>query len=156
MNRRTFLARAALATAGALLHDLAIAQSLDPWSEGFARALAANPYLGGYKGIAANALFDADVAFEGTLPAGLEGTLYRNGPALHELGGLRYHRWFDGDGMVQAFRIGGGRLVHRGRLVLTEKLAAEIGAGRRRRDAFGTAIAESEPAGVADALNAAN
>jgi carotenoid cleavage dioxygenase len=156
MNRRTFLATAALSTAGALLHDLAIAQSLDPWSEGFARALAANPHLGGYQGIAPDALFDAEVAFEGTLPAGLEGTLYRNGPALHELGGLRYHHWFDGDGMVQAFRIGGGRLVHRGRLVLTEKLAAEIRSGRRRRDAFGTTIAESEPALAPDALNVAN
>jgi carotenoid cleavage dioxygenase len=156
MNRRTFLATAALSTAGALLHDLAIAQSLDPWSGGFARALAANPYLGGYKGIAPDELFDAEVAFEGALPAGLEGTLYRNGPALHELGGLRYHHWFDGDGMVQAFRIGGGRLVHRGRLVLTDKLAAEIRSGRRRRDAFGTAIAESDPVVEPDALNVAN
>jgi all-trans-8'-apo-beta-carotenal 15,15'-oxygenase len=156
MNRRTFLATAALSTAGALMHDLAIAQSLDPWSEGFARALAANPYLRGYKGIGPDALFDAEVTFEGTLPAGLEGTLYRNGPALHELGGLRYHHWFDGDGMVQAFRIGGGRLVHRGRLVLTDKLAAEIRSGRRRRDAFGTAIAESDTAAGPDALNVAN
>jgi all-trans-8'-apo-beta-carotenal 15,15'-oxygenase len=156
MNRRTFLAGAALSATGSLLHDFASAQRIDPWSEGFARALAANPYLTGYQGVGPDTLFDSEVAFEGTLPDGLQGTFYRNGPALHEMSGLRYHHWFDGDGMVQSFSIGGGRLVHKGRLVLTEKLQAEIKAGKRVRGAFGTTIPGADPITSPDALNVAN
>jgi all-trans-8'-apo-beta-carotenal 15,15'-oxygenase len=156
MNRRKFLAGATVSAAGALLHDFAIAQSLDPWSEGFSRALKANPDLRGYQGVRPDTAFDCEVAFKGTLPEGLKGTFYRNGPALHEMSGLRYHHWFDGDGMVQAFRIGGGRLVHRGRLVLTEKLRAEIEAGRRIRHAFGTSIPGAEAVTAPDTLNVAN
>ena len=37
---------------------------------------------------------------EGRLPAGLRGTLYRNGPARLERGGLHVGHWFDGDGAV--------------------------------------------------------
>ncbi|PZV03145.1 MAG: hypothetical protein DCF32_14350 [Leptolyngbya sp.] len=37
---------------------------------------------------------------EGQLPAGLRGTLYRNGPARLERGGTRVGHWFDGDGAV--------------------------------------------------------
>lgn len=144
MDRRHFLRLTALAASGSLLHDHAIAQSADPLSDGFAAALRSNPYLVGYKSVTPDTILDVDVAFEGKLPAGLDGTVYCIGPALHELGGLRYHHWFDGDGMVQAFRIGGGRLRHKDRLVLTDKLKAEIASGRRRRDAFGTAIAGAD------------
>jgi all-trans-8'-apo-beta-carotenal 15,15'-oxygenase len=156
MNRRKFLTGAVLSAAGAMLHDFAIAQSVDPWSEGFSRALAANPDLGGYKGVRPDTVFDSEVTFEGALPERLNGTFYRNGPALHEMSGLRYHHWFDGDGMVQAFRIGGGRLVHRGRLVLTEKLRGEIEAGKRIRHAFGTSIPGAEAVTSPQTLNVAN
>lgn len=36
----------------------------------------------------------------GSLPAGLQGTLYRNGPARLERGGKLVGHWFDGDGAV--------------------------------------------------------
>jgi carotenoid cleavage dioxygenase-like enzyme len=40
----------------------------------------------------------------GTIPAGLRGTLYRNGAARLERGGLRCGHWFDGDGAIAAIR----------------------------------------------------
>jgi carotenoid cleavage dioxygenase-like enzyme len=38
----------------------------------------------------------------GQIPAGLRGTLYRNGPARLERGGVRMGHWFDGDGAILA------------------------------------------------------
>lgn len=38
----------------------------------------------------------------GEIPAGLRGTLYRNGPARLERGGMRMGHWFDGDGAILA------------------------------------------------------
>lgn len=36
----------------------------------------------------------------GTIPPGLRGTLYRNGPARLERGGIHVGHWFDGDGAI--------------------------------------------------------
>lgn len=132
------------------------AEAAHSWAEQFEQARLANPYLAGFKGVSANADLAAQVQFEGRIPSGLRGTLFRNGPALHELSGLRYRHWFDGDGMVHALRLMDTGLHHTGRLVMTEKLAAEIKAGRRRRLTFGTAIADAEPPRGPDSLNAAN
>jgi carotenoid cleavage dioxygenase-like enzyme len=44
---------------------------------------------------------------EGTLPAGLRGALYRNGPARLERGGQRVGHWFDGDGAVLGVHFNG-------------------------------------------------
>lgn len=38
----------------------------------------------------------------GEIPQGLRGTLYRNGPARLERGGIRVGHWFDGDGAILA------------------------------------------------------
>ncbi len=38
----------------------------------------------------------------GQIPDGLRGTLYRNGPARLERGGIRMGHWFDGDGAILA------------------------------------------------------
>ena len=67
-------------------------------------------------------LATADIPVEGRLPAGLRGTLYRTGPARFQLGSTQYMHWFDGDGMVQAFRLAAGRASHGGQLLRTPKL----------------------------------
>ncbi len=61
-----------------------------------------------------------DLPVEGELPAGLEGTLYRNGPNP-QFARRGYYHWFTGDGMVHAFRFEGGRVRHRNRWVRTPK-----------------------------------
>lgn len=50
---------------------------------------------------------------------------FRVWPARYEHGGMRYHHWFDGDGMVQAFRFCDTGMSHLGRFVRTKKYAAE-------------------------------
>jgi carotenoid cleavage dioxygenase-like enzyme len=47
-------------------------------------------------------------SIQGNLPVGLRGTLYRNGPARLERGGLHVGHWFDGDGAVLRVHFAGG------------------------------------------------
>lgn len=51
----------------------------------------------------------------GKIPAGLRGTLYRNGPARFERGGMNAGHWFDGDGAILAvhFTDAGAAAVYR-------------------------------------------
>ena len=66
-----------------------------------------NPYLtGNFAPLHSEDDFDLEVV--GEIPAGLEGALYRTGPnPQFQPLDPNYH-WFTGDGMVHAFRIGGG------------------------------------------------
>ena len=48
---------------------------------------------------------------EGTLPAELRGTLYRNGPGQFGQFGTRYSHPFEGDGAITAIRIENGRAL---------------------------------------------
>jgi carotenoid cleavage dioxygenase-like enzyme len=98
----------------------------------------------------------ADIPLRGRLPEGLRGTLYRNGPARFKLGTTRYQHWFDGDGMVQAFHVGNGKVSHRGVLLRTPKLLQEEAAGRFLYPAFGTPLTGGLPVSDADAVNVAN
>ncbi len=51
----------------------------------------------------------------GKIPPGLRGTLYRNGPARLERGGVHMGHWFDGDGAILAvhFNDAGAKAVYR-------------------------------------------
>ena len=91
----------------------------------------AHPYLSGHH---APVRFEADapdLIVHGEVPADLEGVFYRNGPEpLYPPREGEYH-WFDGDGMVYAFHIAGGRVALRNRWVRTEKFELERAAGKR-------------------------
>ena len=69
-----------------------------------------------------------DLPIEGELPRELHGTLYRNGPNPQFAPRGRYH-WFDGDGMIHAFRLRDGRASYRNRWVRTARFAHERAAG---------------------------
>ena len=92
----------------------------------------------------------------GRIPAGLRGSLYRNGPARHELGGRRYRHWFDGDGMLQAFEFSDAGLRHHGRFVQTSKYREESRAGQRLYPGFGTRDASLRLPSSPDVMNTAN
>src|SRR5436190_16289641 len=62
---------------------------------------------------------------EGTLPVGLEGTFYRIGPNP-QFQPIAPYNPLQGDGMVHAFRIEGGRVGYRNRWVRTQQWAAEL------------------------------
>ena len=95
-------------------------------------------------------------AVRGRFPDAVAGTLYRNGPAGHDLGGERYHHWFDGDGMVHRLVIEGSEVRHQGRYVATAKRMAEVRAGRRLEEGFGTVFEDSEAPASPDSMNVAN
>ena len=153
MNRRQTLAAVAAASRGLAAPSFAKpARAAD-----FAAAVAHQPLLTPFKGVSdATGDLQADALIRGRWPAALQGRFYRNGPALFERDGERYHHWFDGDGMVQQFTLAEGRITHRGRLVRTAKLQAESQAGRFLRSALGTVIENGPPAGGPDSFNTAN
>lgn len=69
---------------------------------------------------------------DGEIPASLNGTLYRNGPARFERGGISVGHWFDGDGAILAVHFSGGNgsasAVYR--YVQTEGFKEEASAGK--------------------------
>lgn len=97
-----------------------------------------HPYLTGFYRPFGAEMDAHDLVVEGALPAGLAGTFYRNGPDPQHPPHPddRYHV-FDGDGMVYAIRIAGGRASMRNRYVRTRKFELERAAGRRLFGVFG-------------------
>lgn len=76
---------------------------------------------------------------EGTIPAELTGTLFRNGPGLLDIAGHPVHHPFDGDGMITAISISKGKAFFRNRFVRTEGYVKEQAAGKPLyRGVFGT------------------
>jgi all-trans-8'-apo-beta-carotenal 15,15'-oxygenase len=92
----------------------------------------------------------------GKAPAGLAGTLYRNGPAHFQHGDAYATHWFDGDGMVQRINIADGNAVHTGRFVDTPKRQRELAAGKFLAPGFGTVGDPSYPVGSANDVNPGN
>jgi len=158
MQRRHLLhAVPALAAAAAL--PAALPAAARPATvQVFAANVAGQPLLRPFQGVddAGGDLHCAALRLHGRWPAELRGRFYRNGPALYERAGQRYHHWFDGDGMVQQFTLDGGCVAHRGRLVRTAKLRAEQQAGRFVMPTLGTWIDGAPPASGPDAFNVAN
>lgn len=73
---------------------------------------------------------DFDLTVVGRLPAGLNGTLYRNGPnPQFDPRDGNYH-WFVGDGMLHAFTVADGKVSYRNRWVRTNKWRLENTAGQ--------------------------
>lgn len=152
--RRRWL-RSAAGAGVAAIAGTAAARPADTAS--FARALADEPMARPWRGVADGTRFAADAPrLLGRWPADLRGRFHRNGPAVFERAGQRYHHWFDGDGMVQQFVLDGGRVRHLGRLVETPKLRAERAAGRFLMPAFGTHVADGPPLAGPDGANTAN
>ena len=160
MNRRAILR--ALGVAGAAIAWPALGRAAEA-SEGaaFDASVARAPLLVPFKGISDGGTTGGDLrcaalVVTGRWPEGLRGRFYRNGPALFERAGQRYHHWFDGDGMVQQFTFSERGVSHVGRLVRTPKLAAEHDAGRFLFPTFGTPIASDAPIQGPDSINVAN
>lgn len=122
----------------------------------FEAAVANTPALDPWRSIDVERLAPTRARLEGRIPRGLRGTLYRNGPAGFERAGARYQHWFDGDGMVQAFRLDDRGVTHFGRKVRTEKWAREEQAGRFLFRGAGSRVPDPEPARANDTANPAN
>lgn len=110
----------------------------------------------------ATADVEADVApqamrlIHGRAPAGLEGALYRNGPAKFRRPGRSAAHWFDGDGMVRRFRISEGRAELAARFVDTPKRRQETRLDAMVMPGFGSVGDPRAEIGSNDDVNAAN
>lgn len=110
----------------------------------------------------ATADIEADVApaamrlIHGRAPAGLDGALYRNGPAKFRRPGRSAAHWFDGDGMVRRFRIADGRAELAARFVDTPKRRQETRLDAMVMPGFGTVGDPRAEIGGPDDVNAAN
>ncbi len=84
----------------------------------------ASPFLVGQYAPVQDELVTDDLPVTGTLPPSMDGSYLRNGanPAFAPLG--RYHI-FDGDGMIHALEIAGGRARYRNRFVQSKGLQVE-------------------------------
>ena len=66
----------------------------------------------------------------GKIPPGLQGSLYRNGPARLSVGNQRVGHWFDGDGAILAVHFRGESTKATYRYVETQGYKAEMEAGK--------------------------
>ncbi|MGE0622424.1 MAG: carotenoid oxygenase family protein [Pseudomonadales bacterium] len=158
MLRRQFVHRAALSmlsgAASYIIPRLGRAAT-GSWQEAFAASLEKHPWLLAFRSAGSNS-FGAVAETTGRIPEGLAGTLYRNGPARHEIGSFRYHHWFDGDGMIQAWRIRPEGVSHQARMIATRKYLAEQDAGRALYPGFATVPPDPRPVTSPDLVNTAN
>lgn len=160
-TRRNFIKNTGAVSLASVMPNTVLNSALladNSWKADFDNALKTNPFLYPLQGIndPNTRLQQAELRLEGTLPSALRGTLYRNGPARHEIGEMRYHHFFDGDGMVHAFHFHGDKVSHQGRFVETEKFLLEKKEGRHIERGFGTFLPSMRHAKSADAINVAN
>ncbi|QNO27679.1 carotenoid oxygenase family protein [Sphingopyxis sp. OPL5] len=114
-----------------------------------------HPYLSGHHQPVRFEGTAPDLIVEGEIPADLVGVFYRNGPEpLYPTREGEYH-WFDGDGMVYAFHIEGGRAAMLNRWVRTEKFELEKAAGKRLFGLFGNPMT-ADPSVAGKRYNTAN
>jgi len=132
-----------IAATQAEAHDVQVSGTTPSWTLGFRTLEPAQ-------------LGPIPLEIEGDWPAGLSGTLYRNGPARHDRDGLRYRHWFDGDGMVHAWQLRSGGVCYRAAYVQTDKYRVEQAEGRFSRAAYGTHVPGSTSVLNADDMNVAN
>jgi carotenoid cleavage dioxygenase-like enzyme len=145
-SRRSFLAGAAGLSAAVLTPDMVLA----------AQSMAAVDWS------PVTADLDGDIAahamrrIHGRAPRGLEGALYRNGPARFRRPGGSARHWFDGDGLVRRFRLADGEAELAARFVDTPKRRQEGRLGAMVMPGFGTPADPRAEIGSADDANAAN
>ncbi len=102
---------------------------------------------------------EADVApqamrrIRGRAPAGLEGTLFRNGPGKFRRAGGSATHWFDGDGLMRSFDISGGQVTLRARFADTNKRRTETELDAVVTPGFGT---PGRPGARIDSVDDAN
>jgi carotenoid cleavage dioxygenase len=154
MNRRNFLLSASALGASAAMPSIGFANASE-------RVLfRGSPRMTPLRGFAGQDVMCERAAIEGKIPAALRGVFYRNGPGLFERGTSaakqRYSHWFDGDGLVHAWRFTDQGVSHQARFVQTKKFKAEQAANEFLVPSFGSPIKPKMPMRNSDDTNTAN
>ena len=146
-SRRNFLMRAAALSAAVVTPEtvraMAALQATADWA-------------------LATADLEADVApramrlVHGRAPESLTGTLFRNGPGKFRRPGGSATHWFDGDGLMRAFRVHEGQVTLEARFADTPKRRWESEIDAVVTPGFGTAGDARARIGSNDDANAAN
>ncbi|MEM1262929.1 MAG: carotenoid oxygenase family protein [Pseudomonadota bacterium] len=148
MHRRNFLKSAALVASAPYLTVL----------PGVTTSAGESPtaWKLGWRSVDVDSFAPLPLSIDGEIPADVVGTLYRNGPAKLERAGVRYKHWFDGDGMIQQFRITPDSIVHQGKFVATTKYVEEEAAGQFLYSGAGTELPATQGWRNNDSGNVAN
>ncbi|WP_299774507.1 carotenoid oxygenase family protein [uncultured Pseudoteredinibacter sp.] len=96
------------------------------------------------------------LTLEGNWPTDLRGSLYRNSPAMLERNGFQHSHLFDGDGMIQKFSLGDGKVFHQAQMVATDKFLNEEDADRFLYHGLGSSPPNARAARNNDSANPAN
>ncbi|WOH37802.1 carotenoid oxygenase family protein [Thalassotalea fonticola] len=121
----------------------------------FNKALASEPDLIGFANIEDN-FSKQELSIEGKIPNDLVGIFFRNGPGKHERGEQRYQHLFEGDGMLQSFKIAEGKIVHQGKFIETPKFQQEQLAEQFLYSGPETKFNDSLPVSNSNMVNTAN
>jgi all-trans-8'-apo-beta-carotenal 15,15'-oxygenase len=143
-NRRQFMGTSLLAGAAIITPDMALAGASPP---GWAAAVA---------DVEADIPQETLALVSGKVPAGLNTTLYRNGPAKFRRGTSASGHWFDGDGLVRKFRVQDGKATLAARFVDTPKRRLETKLNAIVQPGFGSPRRAGAVVNGPDDTNAAN
>ncbi|MEO8018649.1 MAG: carotenoid oxygenase family protein [Pseudomonadota bacterium] len=154
MNRRALIQSVLAGVAASALPGLLRAQT--PLGGGFDARIANDPWLLGWKTFGRESAGPTTATLAGRWPSSLTGTLYRNGPAWFDRAGVRYQHWFDGDGLLQSWRVARGQVTHTARMLATRKFLQEQRSGKFEVRAAGTVIENPAPVRNNDDMNTAN
>jgi len=88
-------------------------------------------------------LQDVKLSVKGEVPSWVDGSLYRNGPALFEIGEDQFQHWFDGQAMLHRFHLQGGCVTYTNKFLQSHNYKAHMAAGRIAVDEFGTVAPSS-------------
>jgi carotenoid cleavage dioxygenase-like enzyme len=149
MNRRDFIQNSANAIAAAGIGSALF---------GGMNAFASEDYNWklGWKSLVEDSLPPMKMDVYGELPSALIGNYFRNGPAKLERDNVRYHHWFDGDGMVQKFAFDNDSVTHAAQYVHTAKYKTEEQAQQFLYSGTGTVIENARAGRNNDTINTAN
>jgi len=158
VKRREFLKMSASVIALAMLDPVkkAYAAGAATWKQQFDSALAKKPWLTAFMGTQQEYFSSVSPRIQGDIPKGLTGTLFRNGPARHEIDDYRFQHWFDGDGMIQSYNITESGVSHQARMIQTQKYRNEKEAQRALYRGFGSSPPNAKGPSSPDTVNTAN
>lgn len=76
--------------------------------------------------------------FPGQIPLWINGSMYRNGPGIFEVGDSQYNHWFDGLALLHKFVISNGKVEYRSKYIKSEAYEKNMAANRIVISEYGT------------------